>query len=52
MNTVLVDVYDRIVSHLRDGTTDMADSILTVPWSILRRAPTSHVSLRCFAGCR
>lgn len=31
MNTILAGVYDRMVEHLKNGTTDMADDILNVP---------------------
>ncbi len=31
MNKIAADVFDRMVQHLREGTTDLADSILHVP---------------------
>lgn len=31
MNTALAGVYDRMLDHLRNGTTDQVDSILNVP---------------------
>ena len=31
MNKMATDVFDRMVTHLREGTTDLADSILHVP---------------------